>query len=525
MTKDKMGVLGENLIGYENSSEGELKFKTFNPLLNEENPWIFCQASSKEVERAAKKAREAFPTFSSLPGSRRAAFLEAIALEMETNRETILETYVAESGLPVGRAEGEFARTLGQINRFANIARTGQWAEPIIDITDNVDIRKTNMPIGPIVVFGASNFPLAFSTAGGDTVSAFAVGCPVLVKAHPMHSGTSSLVAQAIFRAARETEMPDGTFSHLLDWDNSVGEALVKHPEIQAVGFTGSLKGGLALNRFSQERENPIPVFAEMGSINPVVVLPKIIEEQGLHWATALAGSINLGAGQFCTNPGLLIGIEDSSFTTFIDQLADALSEQKPSCMLHPKIFETYRRSVDRMEQLGAIVLHRKQSDETTNFAVPRLVKVPGAMFTGNVELHQEVFGPFSMVVCCRDKEELNKLVANLEGQLTGTILANKEELETYADTIASLQSKVGRLIFNGVPTGVEVCSAMQHGGPYPATTDSRFTSVGDDAVKRWIRPVAFQNWPDPALPAPIQNDNPLNLLRKFNGDYTSQRL
>ncbi|NAY92853.1 aldehyde dehydrogenase family protein [Muricauda sp. JGD-17] len=525
MTTDKIRVLGENTIGYESSAEGAIKFRTFNSLLNEENPWTFCQATAHEIESAVKKAAEAFPIFSSLLGLRRAAFLETIALEMEKYKAEILEVYVAESALPLGRAEGELTRTLAQIRRFAKIAKVAQWTDPTIDINDKADIRKTNVPIGPVVVFGASNFPLAFSTAGGDTVSALAAGCPVIVKAHPMHSGTSTLVAQAIRMAAQKTNMPEGVFSHLLDGDNSVGEALVKHPEVYGVGFTGSFNGGKALSHIAQQRERPIPVFAEMGSVNPVVVLPGIIEENGAHWALTLAESVNLGAGQFCTNPGLILGVQSIAFKTFCNQLGKALSEQKPSCMLHPKIFEAYEKGSSAMEQMGTRIAVDKKDSDKAHFAAPNLVEVSGGDFIKNAALQQEVFGPFSMVVICDDVEELNAVITHLDGQLTGTILGNPDELDAYGSVITSLQSKVGRLIFNGVPTGVEVCGAMQHGGPYPATTDSRFTSVGDDAVKRWVRPVAFQNWPDSMLPESLKNDNPLCLLRRYNGEFTSQKI
>ena len=418
------------------------------------------------------------------------------------------------------------ARTLGQIRRFANIARVGQWTDPTIDIEGDSDIRKVKTPIGPIVVFGASNFPLAFSTAGGDTVSALAVGCPVIVKAHPMHCGTQQsrcTINSSSFPKngyARKVYFPICWIS-----DNSVGAWLVKHPKVFGVGFTGSFGGGKALSDLSQQRENPIPVFAEMGSVNPVLVFPEIVKENGPQWATTLAGSINLGAGQFCTNPGLILGQQSASFKTFIDQLVLALGEQKSGCMLHPRIQNQYESSSKLMGEMGAEVLATGENRDKANFAEPKLMSVTGAMFLQNSKLQQEVFGPLSLVVQCADTEELGKVIQSLDGQLTGTVLGNMDELRTNSNLVSHLRSKVGRLIHNGVPTGVEVCSAMQHGGPYPATTDSRFTSVGDDALERWVRPVAFQNWPDDMLPRPLRNDNPLNLLRKLNGNFTSQRI
>ena len=525
MTENNVQSMGGNWIGHVYSAEGDIKFKSFNPLLNKENPWVFSQATENEVNHAVQKATDAFLKYSTLSGAQRADFLEAIANEMEQDKKEILETYVAESALPLGRAEGELARTLGQIRRFANIARVGQWTDPTIDINGDSDIRKVKTPIGPIVVFGASNFPLAFSTAGGDTVSALAVGCPVIVKAHPMHCGTSSLVAHSIREASQKTDMPDGVFSHLLDHDNSVGARLVKHPKVFGVGFTGSFGGGKALSDLSQQRENPIPVFAEMGSVNPVLVFPEIVKENGPQWATTLAGSINLGAGQFCTNPGLILGQQSAAFKTFIGQLALALGEQKSGCMLHPRIQNQYESSSKLLREMGAEVLATGENRDKANFAEPKLMSVTGAMFLQNSKLQQEVFGPLSLVVQCDDTEELGKVIQSLDGQLTGTVLGNMDELRTNSNLVSHLRSKVGRLIHNGVPTGVEVCSAMQHGGPYPATTDSRFTSVGDDALERWVRPVAFQNWPDDMLPRPLRNDNPLNLLRKLNGNFTSQRI
>jgi len=339
-----------------------------------------------------------------------------------------------------------------------------------------------------------------------------------------MHAGTGELVASAIIRAAEATGMPNGVFSNLNSSGIEVGVQLVKHPMVKAVGFTGSIRGGRALFDLAAQREEPIPVFAEMGSINPVVMLPEALENSASDLAKTYAGSITVGSGQFCTNPGLLLGIKSESLTHFITNLSEEIVEIEPSCMLHPNIVGAYEKNKQTaIDQSGLVVAADYGSEVNVNHARQAVVTVEGKTFLENTKLHHEVFGPFSMVVQCKDAEELQTIISNLEGQLTGTIISDNNEITKYPYVIAALQNRVGRIIFNGVPTGVEVCAAMQHGGPYPASTDSRFTAVGTQSIKRWVRPFSYQNWPDNLLPNELKNANPLGITRSINGESTTR--
>ncbi len=440
---------------------------------------------------------------------------------------------MTESGLPEGRAIGERGRTLGQLRMFAKLLEDGNWVEASIDtaIPDRQpipkpDIRKILHPIGPIVVFGSSNFPLAYSTAGGDTASALAAGCPVIVKSHPMHAGTGELVASAIVTAAKACGLPDGVFSNLNSSDIQVGQQLVKHPEVKGVGFTGSIAGGTALHKLSMERKEPIPVFAEMGSINPVVILPSALRDNAVQWASTYAGSITMGTGQFCTNPGLILTTESPGLETFLETLGEEILQKEVGLMLHPDIHKKYEEGQKEMTvQEGTTVVAEYQEKTAPNYARQKLLTVPGRIFLTNTNLHKEVFGPFSIVVKCSNLEEMKNIIAQLEGQLTGTIIGNEQELQGNSELVDQLKERVGRLIFNGVPTGVEVCPSMVHGGPFPATTDSRFTAVGSDAIKRWVRPVSYQDWPDALLPDSLKNGNPLGIRRMVNGEYSTNAL
>ncbi len=526
-------LTGKNYIGNKLSAEGKQSFKTFNPQKNIDNDCEFREASNEEIDAAVRLATHAFKEYKNVSALKKAQFLNTIADEIEAVGQLLIDTYVSESGLPEGRAVGERGRTMGQLRAFATLLEEGSWVDANIDTAQpdraplpKADIRKMLLPLGPIAVFGSSNFPLAFSTAGGDTASALAAGCPVIVKSHPMHAGTGELVSSAILKAAEKTGMPNGVFSNLNSSGIAVGQALVMHSGIKAVGFTGSIKGGVALYKLAAERKEPIPVFAEMGSINPVIALPSALKEKGDYWAKQYAGSITLGAGQFCTNPGLILGLEDDAFNSFVDHLGQELENIEPSCMLHPNIYKGYNESQQRLSDLeGTIVVGAYDKSLPPNYAQQKVLTVRGDQFLANPTLHQEVFGPFSVVVKCKDKSELKNILEHLEGQLTGTILGNKAELEGYQDIVEALTNRVGRIIFNGVPTGVEVCPSMQHGGPFPASTDSRFTSVGVSAIKRWSRPVAFQDWPNELLPEALQNNNPLNLMRLINGTYTNAKI
>ncbi len=526
-------ITGKNYIGSNLSAEGTTTYKTFNPLLNLENEPVYKEASSHEVAKAVDLATQAFKEFRRVEATRKASFLDAIADEIVALDDALIQVYCSETGLPEGRAKGERGRTVGQLRAFAELVGEGSWVEASIDTAQpertpspKVDLRKMSVPLGPIVVFGASNFPLAYSTAGGDTAAAFAAGCPVIVKSHPMHAGTGELVASAIVRAAEKTGMPNGVFSNLNSSGIEVGVQLVQHPGVKGVGFTGSIRGGRALFDLASQRAEPIPVFAEMGSVNPVVALPSALQEKRTEWAEQYAGSITLGAGQFCTNPGLIFGIESSALDAFIKALGSAIEEVAPICMLHPTIHGNFEKGKTTLAaQEGVTVAGSYSGAVAANFGTQKVITVSGSDFLKNPSLHKEVFGPFSIVVRCADMKELTGIIGNLEGQLTGTILGSNEDLESNDILIETLQGRVGRIIFNGVPTGVEVCPSMQHGGPYPASTDSRFGAVGIHSIKRWVRPLSYQNWPDHALPEALKNSNPLKISRLVNGKSTKNAI
>ena len=522
-------ITGRNYIGNELSSKGDITFKTFNPQLNVENKYIFFEATSTEIDDAAILATKAFKEFRNISGTRKAVFLDAIADEILDLGDELIDSYCSESGLTEERAKGERVRTVGQLRSFAELVEKGTWVNATIDTAQpnripvpKPDLRKMLVPLGPIVVFGASNFPLAYSTAGGDTAAALATGCPVIVKSHPMHAGTGELVASAVIKAAEKTGMPNGVFSNINSSGITVGKQLVSHPNVKAVGFTGSIRGGRALFDLASKREEPIPVFAEMGSVNPVVMLPNALNNRAIELAKTYASSITLGVGQFCTNPGLILGLKSEGLSTFIKTLGNEIMLTDAMCMLHPNILEAYDTNKQKAASLNNIELVADYtSNVKQNFARPAIMTVDGNVFLENTTLHKEVFGPFSIVVQCADAVQLEKIISKLEGQLTGTLIADNSEEQNFEGVISALQNRVGRIIFNGVPTGVEVCPSMTHGGPYPASTDSRFTAVGIHSIKRWVRPFSYQNWPNDLLPSELQDENPLEISRLVNGVQT----
>ena len=526
-------ITGKNYIGNQLSATGSNTYKTFNPQLNIENEPVYTEATSKEIDEAVKLASEAFKTFRTTSGKQKATFLNAIADEILALDNELITTYCSETGLPEGRAKGERGRTVGQLRSFAELVDEGSWVEATIDTAQpdrqpmpKSDIRKMLIPLGPVVVFGASNFPLAYSTAGGDTAAALASGCPVIVKSHPMHAGTGELVASAIIKAAEKTNMPNGVFSNINSSGIEVGAELVKHSGVKAVGFTGSIKGGRALYDIAAQREEPIPVFAEMGSINPVVILPEALKNRNESLAKTYAGSITLGTGQFCTNPGLLLGIKSEALSNFIQNLSDEIVKIEPSCMLHPNIIRAYQSNKQTaISQPHLSVVADYEIDVQTNYAKQTITTVEGKIFLENPTLHQEVFGPFSMVVQCEDASQLEQIISQLEGQLTGTVIAEPNEASQYPEVISALQNRVGRIIYNGVPTGVEVCPSMVHGGPYPSSTDSRFTAVGIHSIKRWVRPFSYQDWPNELLPDELKNENPSGISRLVNNKQTNTKI
>ncbi len=533
MTTLETLITGKNYIGQNLSAKGSTTFKTINPVLNCENESVFTEATDEEVELAVNLAWRAFETYRTTPVSIKAAFLNCIADEIEALGDSLLEMYCQESGLARGRAEGERGRTLFQLRSFAQLVLEGSWVDAAIDtaIPDRtpvpkIDVRKMSIPIGPIVVFGSSNFPFAYSTAGGDTASALASGCPVIVKSHSMHAGTGEMVASAIIKAAQKHGMPNGVFSNLMGGGRTVGAQLVSHPLVKGVGFTGSIQGGRALYDIATKRPEPIPVFAEMGSLNPVVILPSALQNDLEKWSTQFADSITGGTGQFCTKPGLILGVKSELLTEFAQKLGEKLLGITPSCMLHPSIKKNFNDGKKLISsQIGVNIVSNFEDDVKPNFAQQKLITVDGKTFLSNHILNTEVFGPFAMIVQCENLEELTLVIKGLEGQLSGTVLSDSTELVNYSDVVSALQNRVGRIVFNGVPTGVEVCPSIIHGGPYPASSDSRFTAVGIHSIKRWIRPFSFQNWPENLLPLELRNDNPLKIIRLVNNKLTNEAL
>lgn len=524
-------MTGQNFVGCEYSARGTRVFRTFDPVKNKENPTLFFEATQEEVDKAAELAEDAFIKLQSISYIQRAQFLFEIANEIEELGESLLNCYISESGLSYDRALSERARTIFQLRSFAELVKINEWIEPSIDLADNdripvkPDLRKMLIGIGPVVVFGASNFPLAYSTAGGDTAAAFAAGCPVIVKSHPMHAGTGELVASAIVKAAKKTDMPKGIFSNLNAVGFEVGQTLVQHSKIKAVGFTGSIKGGRALFDLANNRPEPIPVFAEMGSLNPIVILTESLDENSEKWSALISSSITTGSGQFCTKPGLIFMIDNEVTDRFIEELTAQVIHKDALSMLHPSIHEKFEKNKSLALQDVSGVSFEKEGTISLNYGRQAILVVGGQTFCENPRLHEEVFGPFSIIVKCKNQTELINCIDKLNGQLTGTVIGSVEEIISFSQIITVLQNKVGRIIFNGVPTGVEVCPSMHHGGPYPASTDSRFTAVGIDSIRRFARPVVFQNCPQELLPLPLKNDNSLNIKRRLNGNWTNNSI
>ena len=493
---------------------------------------MFKDATSTEIEDVMNKAWIAFHQYRKCTLAQRADFMRAITVELEACGDELIHTAMQETNLPEARLRGERARTIFQLNSYAAACEQGMWLEARIDMADPAktppkpDLRKMLVPLGPVVVFGASNFPFAYSTAGGDTATAMAAGCPVIVKAHPAHAGTSKMVAKAILSAAARCNMPEGVFAHVHGAGVEVGKALVTHPHTKAVGFTGSYLGGKQLFDWGNQRKEPIPVFAEMGSINPVFLLPGKLKQECQPIAKMYAGSITLGVGQFCTNPGLIIGIESEELQLFIKTLGDEIKQIAPGTMLHPgisKLFSDNRRKALSQQDVDTVAVSEVEAAE--NQGQPTIASASGAAFLNNPVLHQEVFGPYSIVIRCKDMDEMVAVATNLEGQLTATLMASEQDVRDNERLVDAVMNRCGRFILNNVPTGVEVCLSMHHGGPFPATTDSRFTSVGADGIKRFARPVCFQNWPNDLLPGELKNENPSGIWRTVNNELTKSAL
>jgi len=482
------------------------------------------------ISEITQNAAIAFDQYSATTSLQRAAFLETIAHNIEALGDTLLEQANKETNLPLARLQGERGRTCFQLRMFATMLKEGNYVQASIDTAiptktpAKPDIRKMSYPIGPVVIFGASNFPFAYSTAGGDTASALAVGCSVIVKAHPAHLKTSTMVATAIQEAATTNKMPLHVFQHVTTTNFETGKALVQDENIAAVGFTGSRTGGRALLDYASARKNPIPVFAEMGSVNPVILLEEALKQNAETIAKNYAGSITLGMGQFCTNPGILIGLKSDALTAFANTLATEMNAFATTAMLHEGIQAAYlKNSTDALSQKGITCLTKNTPTSTNGF--PVLTTVDGINFIQNPNLAEEVFGPYSILVQCDSMDQLKEVWKSIKGQISTTLMGTDQDFANHPALLNMALSIAGRVLLNGVPTGVEVCDSMVHGGPYPATTDSRFTAVGVDAVKRWVRPISFQNWSNHLLPLALQNNNPLGIWRNINGQLTKDEV
>lgn len=516
-----MKLEGRSLLGFSQAASSGSPAPAINPATGSRLDPGFFSATTSDVKRAAELAAEAFVSFRAWSGARRAALLQAIASSLEGEKRTIVERAHLETALPLPRLEGEMARTCGQLRLFAGLIEDGWWQDARIDHGDRnrtpapkPDLRSLLRPIGPVAVFGASNFPLAFSVAGGDTASALAAGCPVVVKAHEGHPGVSELVGRAVVAAARESKAPEGTFS-LLQGGREVGISLITQPEIRAVGFTGSFRAGRAMMEAAAARPDPIPVFAEMGSINPVFILRNALTARAHEIAAGLHGSVTLGVGQFCTNPGLVL-LEQAS-SEFADKLTTLMEGTPAGPMLTAAVHRGFQEGVDKFSKAtGMRTAVRNAAGEGQAGAT--LFATEAADFLRDASLMDEVFGPSTLVVSCSSKEEMLSVARALKGQLTATVHGTAEDLAANRELLSILEGKVGRLLFNGFPTGVEVSHAIQHGGPYPATSDERTTSVGTRAILRFVRPVCFQDFPDEALPPELQEANPLRLRRLVDG-------
>jgi 2,5-dioxopentanoate dehydrogenase len=530
-----MELLGKSLIGSRDAAGGGDSFRAWNPATGEQLEQVFFSATKDEVERAAKLAAEAFATFSQRKPSEKAAFLRSIASKIEANAEQIIERANLETALPKPRLQSETGRTCGQLRLFASVVEDGSWVMARIDRADSQrkplakpDIRSMWHALGPVVVFGASNFPLAFSTAGGDTASAFAAGNPVIVKAHPAHPGTSELVGRTIRESVREQGLPEGVFSLLFDAGTTIGAALVQHPLVKAAGFTGSTVAGRALMNLAVSRPEPIPFYGEMGSTNPLFILPGALAARGKEIAAQLYGSFTLGAGQFCTKPGLIFVPTSDAATSFITEFQDKVSHSPKHTLLTSGIRAAYQRETQGRKgrsNVAVIAEGEQPGVEPAFLAGVRAFQIDVPALLTEPDLSSEVFGPSTLLVRFSNRDQVLKAARSLSGHLTATVHGTDDDLRDFAELIQILRSKVGRIVFNGYPTGVEVCHAMIHGGPYPASTDSRTTSVGTQAIYRFARPVCYQDFPDSALPDELKNGNPLAIWRMVDGQTTREEL
>ncbi len=524
---------GLSLVAGRRGASGGAVFRAHDPAADAPLDPAFHEAQAADIDAALDAAVEAFALYRRQPAEMRARLLEAIATEIEGLGDALLTRAQRETGLPFARLQGERGRTCGQLRLFAEVVREGSWVDARIDTAlpdrqplPRPDLRRMLVPLGPVIVFGSSNFPLAFSVAGGDTASALAAGCPVVVKAHPAHPGTSELVGEAIKRAVAACGLPAGIFSLLHGASPAVGVALVQHPAATAVGFTGSHRAGRALFDAAAARSHPIPVFAEMSSLNPVFLLPGAVRQRAAALAQGLLGSFTLGVGQFCTKPGLVFAVRSPETDDFLETFASAVRAAAPGVMLTPGIRTAFAENKERLSRFRGVRPFAETQAPTIAGAEGRagVATVAAADFLAQPELSAlEVFGPYTLVVLADSEEQFAACARALEGQLTATVHGAADELAAAQPLLAELEQKAGRVLLNGFPTGVEVSPAMHHGGPYPATSDTRFTSVGTAAILRFARPVCHQNYTEALLPEALRNDNPLGLMRLVNGRLTRE--
>jgi 2,5-dioxopentanoate dehydrogenase len=522
-----MNLSGKNIIGNLLAGDGQT-FQAENPARAIKIDPLFHEATLNEINMAIEKAQIAFQELRHKTGNHKAIFLEAIAEEILAMGDNLIHRCMQETGLPEARLIGERGRTIGQLKLFAQTIREGSWVNARLDLADadrkplpKPDVRSMLRPLGPVGIFGASNFPFAFSVAGGDTVSALAAGCPVVFKGHPAHPGTCELVGMAIQKAAMRCEMPEGTFSMLQGRSTDVGLAIVKHPFITAIGFTGSFRGGKAIFDEACRRPVPIPVYAEMGSTNPVFVLPWAAKIKSDSITTDLASSVTQGVGQFCTNPGLVFIQQSEEGNVFKRLLAKNIAAAASGVMLTSAIHNNFETGLERLRQIRGVTSHTGGKVEGDGYrAAASFFEASADSFLKERALEEEVFGPSTVLILADSRAELLQAAEKLTGHLTATVHGTEKDLNDYADLISILEQKVGRVVINGYPTGVEVCHSMVHGGPFPATTDSRTTSVGTAAILRFARPVCYQNYPAALLPDELRDHNPLNIWRMVNGEW-----
>ncbi|MBT6956901.1 MAG: aldehyde dehydrogenase (NADP(+)) [Opitutae bacterium] len=527
-----MNIRGKNLVAgkLENGKTGK-PFQATNPRNGEKLDPDFHEATPDIINRAINKGLEAFKILRQTSPQKRADFLETLAAEVELRAESIIRRAQDETALGESRLKMEFERTIAQPRVFAGLIREGSWIDAKIDRADPTrkpfkrpSMRSILQPIGPIAVFGASNFPLAISVAGTDTICAFAAGCPVIVKAHPAHPGTCELTAEAVIAALQKHGLPSGCFSLLQGASKKTGQAIVQHPDLSAVAFTGSLMGGRAIMDAAAARKKPIPVFAEMGSLNPVFLLPEALKKRSKDIATGFLNSLTMGVGQFCTNPGVLLALDSPELDDFLKHLSDGIGRIQPRTMLHSGIFQNYNSILKIFCQTQGVRIHTRSgitSNPARIEADTLVLETDYTTWCMREELRQECFGPASIVVRIKNLEELLSFARNMEGSLTATIHGTHDDLEKYKSLLQALETHAGRLVYNGFPTGVEIGYATHHSGPYPAASSAYHTSIGIDSIYRFVRPVCYQNCPDEQLPPELQDKNPKGILRKIDGEMT----